>query len=181
MTTARQIVQPRPRGMAPDGALQDLLADLQREWPALNMVERGDRLKKLVDLRMSRRKLAKELSIDEKTVRRHLRIAARPEWERQIMMARSRRLSPLIRACRSSRLLLAAGLVSFTKGFRYNRRPVGETHAQSGWRGGCSRCIPIGPLVRRLFRKRACAWRDRRAFIGTQRTASAPSGTTQIA
>jgi len=48
---------------------------LKRRWPDLNQVERGAALQALVDAGMSRRRIARMLTVTEGTVRRHLRIA----------------------------------------------------------------------------------------------------------
>lgn len=66
---------------------KNLLEQLQAAWPTFNLVERGDKLKKLFDLGCFKRGLAADLGVNDKTVRRDLNIAALPQDARTAIAA----------------------------------------------------------------------------------------------
>lgn len=58
---------------------KNLLQKLQAAWPDLNVIDRGDKLKSLLDLGCTIRGLAGALDLDEKTARRSVSIAELPQ------------------------------------------------------------------------------------------------------
>jgi hypothetical protein len=67
--------------------VQELINDLRSGWAVMGLLERGERLNKLISLGCSRRGLGRELGVSATSIRRHAEIAQLPENDRQAIAA----------------------------------------------------------------------------------------------